>query len=849
MRIIKPNWVIHPDDKGNPQTIYSAHVHPDGTRLATGSIQNVVKIWSTAPILDPAVEETGEEKAPRLLCAMEGHDGAVLCVRWAFSGAFLATGSDDSIIMVWLRCPGQSKSFGSKTANIEDWKCFKRLAGHTSDVQGLAWSEDDQYLASVGLDSLVLIWDCLDSAFVLLKRLDLHQGHVNGVVWDPVGQYLATQSDDRTVKIWRTTDWKLEADIEEPFVNSPHSFFRRLSWSPDGTHIVTPNAMNGPVFVSAVIDRCKWTSNISLVGHENVVEVAAYNPLLFLRDRSKPIEGPNLSTVFALGARNSVSIWHNCSSCPIVVLHDVFDRDILDLSWAADGITLYACSSEGRVAAFVINELTTLAAVAPPGAKAKYLETYEFTKPDRRSQKSRSSSTPFAPRYASPMPPIGPYRPGRSSPPPSALVPNSMPSNTLITQQEMTIMPNGKRRIKPAFLGTNESAIFLSAMPNGHASTPVQQPNSSQNSHTLFPQSNRFPQATPSTSTLLPTRHAVPTYLSDDLISSNSVSRELAEIMHWNDFGKWGEPIAMPTRILKRVHCNQTEFQVNCENTQGDMDAECSEVVLSSNKTDKKEELWKERFSDKSITAASLSTSHVAIGLSDKSLSVYSYAGRRVMPVIVLDCPCFKIQFRGNLLMSISLKGTVMVWDLTNFKAISGPSKLKHLCDSRALISFTALTHQGAPIVKVRKESLFVFDEDLKSWTVLSGHTMDEMKDKDRLDHRQLKFPSGSPFLVDSALVLAANKPDLLGCIVDHVRFLRDHNRFQVVDELCHELWTGSGWISNRNSKYLSATPTFKLSRMERIKLLYQVIEVLDENPEFRPICQEYSLLLKHNDT
>ena len=76
MRVIKPNWVIHPDDKGNPQTIFSAHVHPDGTRLATGTIQNMVKFWSTAPILDPAKEEA----ADRLLCTMEGHDGKSLII-------------------------------------------------------------------------------------------------------------------------------------------------------------------------------------------------------------------------------------------------------------------------------------------------------------------------------------------------------------------------------------------------------------------------------------------------------------------------------------------------------------------------------------------------------------------------------------------------------------------------------------------------------------------------------------------------------------------------------------------------------------------------------------------------
>ena len=124
-----------------------------------------------------------------------------------------------------------------------------------------------------------------------LHVLDLHRGFVKGVCWDPVGEFLATASDDRSVKIWRTSDWSLEAEVEKPFEASPGTFFRRLryaaalfwvklltvrSWSPDGAHITASNATNnqGFVFIAAVIARNSWTSEISLVGHENTVEVS-----------------------------------------------------------------------------------------------------------------------------------------------------------------------------------------------------------------------------------------------------------------------------------------------------------------------------------------------------------------------------------------------------------------------------------------------------------------------------------------------------------------------------------------------------------------------------------------------
>jgi WD40 repeat protein len=54
-----------------------------------------------------------------------------------------------------------SKSFGGDehTANVEHWTCVHRLTGHSADVMDLAWSPDNLYLASCGLDSVIFIWD------------------------------------------------------------------------------------------------------------------------------------------------------------------------------------------------------------------------------------------------------------------------------------------------------------------------------------------------------------------------------------------------------------------------------------------------------------------------------------------------------------------------------------------------------------------------------------------------------------------------------------------------------------------------------------------------------------------
>lgn len=70
----------------------------------------------------------------------------------------------------------KGKLWGSDEVNVEGWKPLKRLPGHESgrdsqqfsnlttfltidpDVTDLAWAPGDRFLASVGLDSRVLIW-------------------------------------------------------------------------------------------------------------------------------------------------------------------------------------------------------------------------------------------------------------------------------------------------------------------------------------------------------------------------------------------------------------------------------------------------------------------------------------------------------------------------------------------------------------------------------------------------------------------------------------------------------------------------------------------------------------------
>jgi protein HIRA/HIR1 len=293
---------------------------------------------------------------------MSNHNGAVTVVRFSPNGQYLASGSDDRIVLIWekddQRVPRQE--FGSQgEADTEAWVARKRLIGHDNDVQDLAWSPDGSILVTVGLDSAIIIWS--GSTFEKLKRFDAHQSHVKGITFDPANKYFATASDDRTVRIVRyhkasgsDMTFNIEATISVPFEGSPLStYFRRCSWSPDGNHIAAANATNGPVATVAIINRGTWDSEISLIGHDAPCEVASFSPRVFTAEKpeDRPKEGePNTITVIATAAQDkTLAVWNTTHPRPLVVAHNVADKAITDIVWTADGRSLFASSLDGTI--------------------------------------------------------------------------------------------------------------------------------------------------------------------------------------------------------------------------------------------------------------------------------------------------------------------------------------------------------------------------------------------------------------------------------------------------------------------------------------------------------------------
>ncbi|XP_010535679.1 PREDICTED: protein HIRA [Tarenaya hassleriana] len=358
----KPSWVRH---EGSP--IFSIDVQPGGQRIATGGGDHKVRIWNMKSV-DTDLQK--HDPNQRILATLRDHFGSVNCVRWAKHGRFVASGSDDQVILIHERKPGSGISeFGSgEPPDVENWKVVMTLRGHTADVVDLNWSPDDSMLASGSLDNTVHIWNM--SSGICITVLRGHSSLVKGVTWDPIGSFVASQSDDKTVIIWRTSDWSLAHRTEGHWSKSLGStFFRRLGWSPCGHFITTTHGFQKPRHSAPVLERGEWAATFDFLGHNAPIIVVKFNHSMFRRSMSGAQDAKQVGwsngaskiggkdsqpyNVIAIGSQDrTITVWTTASPRPLFVAKHFFSQSVVDLSWSPDGYSLFACSLDGTVAMF-----------------------------------------------------------------------------------------------------------------------------------------------------------------------------------------------------------------------------------------------------------------------------------------------------------------------------------------------------------------------------------------------------------------------------------------------------------------------------------------------------------------
>lgn len=183
---------------GHSAYLFSARYLPDGSLVATGGTDGLIKFWQI-PSSTPVKTISSPEW--------------IRCIAFSHDGSLVASGGQNGGIRIW---------------RVSDGALLRTLTGHTSGVTAVDFSPDDSLLVSSSFDNTVRLWRLSDGA--LLNTLTGHTNWVHGVAFSPDGQTLVSGGRDGTVRLWRVSDGVQLALYNQETSSTVYS----VAFSPDG---------------------------------------------------------------------------------------------------------------------------------------------------------------------------------------------------------------------------------------------------------------------------------------------------------------------------------------------------------------------------------------------------------------------------------------------------------------------------------------------------------------------------------------------------------------------------------------------------------------------------------------
>lgn len=385
MKVTVPEISWHERDP-----IYSVDIQPGNhviKRLVSAGVDKFVRIWQLKEDLDG-------KGCVEFLANLKRHTKAVNVCRFSPDGDTLATAGDDSVIIFWKLNDASANTNifqEEEEDNKENWCMQKCLRGHLEDIYDLSWSQDGKYMISGSVDNSAILWDLTKDQKITI--FNEHKSFVQGVAWDPKNEFVATLSTDRSCRVYNISSRSCVHNVSKMNLPSKNlsendenkdskpksfrmfhddtmrSFFRRLTFTPDGELLIVPAGIVGvdhvtnatfiftrnslakpavylpsPDKVTIAVRCCPTKFQLRKIprklstGHKNnEKEWEKYSTMFCLPYRM----------VFAVATEDSIQLYDTQQLQPFGFITNIHYHQLSDVTWSTDGSILVASSTDG----------------------------------------------------------------------------------------------------------------------------------------------------------------------------------------------------------------------------------------------------------------------------------------------------------------------------------------------------------------------------------------------------------------------------------------------------------------------------------------------------------------------